>query len=172
MPEPEVVAAGIDEPLIVRTHVTPWGFLVALPFALSLAYLGAWLIDADVTHHPLANLGGSSISLLGALLIGFSLYLFLVGVGELASYLKPSVELVVSGEGIAVYGLLGERRMAWSDLVEARIRGDHLVLVGQARGGLGGRSLRLALRRLAIDPKELVRKLQQYRPDLATTVES
>jgi hypothetical protein len=170
MPEPEVAAATRDEPMIVRAHVTPWGFLVALPFALSLAYLGAWLIDADVAHHPLASLGESSISLLGVFLIGFSLYLFLVGVGELASYLKPAIEVVMDAQGIAIFGLLGERRMAWSDIVTASIEGDDLMLLVRARGGSARRRIRLPLSCLAVDPKKLLAMLQSHRPDLASAV--
>jgi hypothetical protein len=167
MPETKVAAADPDKPMIVKTHVTPWGSLVALPFALALAYLGASMIDNDATYHPLAGLGSDTIALLGLLLIAFSLYLFLVGISELACYLKPSVELVMDGEGIVIHGLFGKRRMAWGDLVEAGIRGDELVLTRRASGRLARRTLALPLGRLAIDPKELVRKLRQHRPDLA-----
>ena len=92
MPKPEVAAATQDEPMIVRAHVTPWGFLVALPFALSLACLGALLIDADVSHHPLASLGENTIAVLGVFLIAFSLYLFLVGVGFILYALKHPLQ--------------------------------------------------------------------------------
>lgn len=166
MAEPEVLATGKDEPMIVHAHATPWGFLVALPLAMALGFLGAWQIDASAIEHPLTALGDHSISLFGAVLVGFSLYLFLVGVGELASYLKPAVEVVLDREGIAVYGLVGQRRMAWRDLAAARVEGDVLLLLARRRRPVGRRSVRLQLSRLAIDPKELLRKLQHHRPDL------
>ena len=166
MPDSEEPANDRDEPLIVRTHVTPWGFLLALTFALALAALGARLIDAGEAHELLAGLDARSTSALGMLLIGFSLYLFLVGVGELAAYLKPTVDLVMDTDGVSVFGLLGERRLAWQDLVRADIQGDDLVLLARSRTRRGGRSVRLPLNRLAADPKELLKRLQQHRPDL------
>ncbi len=170
MPEPEVAADARNELMIVYAHATPWGFLLALPFAVALAYFGASLIDTDVAHDPLAALGEQTISALGLFLIGFSLYLFLVGVGELAGYLKPAVRLIMDGQGVAVFGLLGARRMAWGDLVQLRLHGNDLILRGRARSRPGRRSFRLPLSRLAIDPKVLLRRLQRQRPDLVVRI--
>lgn len=167
MPEPDVAAASKDEPLIVYAHATPWGFLVALPLALVLAYLGASQIDADEALHPLASLGGHSISLLGVLLVGFSLYLFLVGIGELAGYLKPAVEAVLDDEGIAIYSLVGQQRMAWRDVADTHLQADEFVLYGRMPNRSGQRSMRLHLSRLAIDPNALFLLLRKHRPDLA-----
>jgi len=169
MPHPEATPDR-DEPMIVHAHATPWGFLLALPFALALAFFGASLIDADVARHPLAPLGEQTISALGLLVIGFSLYLFLVGVGELAGYLKPAVLLSLDKQGIAVFGLLGERRLAWSDLLQVRIRNHDLIIRGLARTRPGRRTLRLPLARLAIDPRILLRQMQRHRPDLALRI--
>ncbi|MGD9806319.1 MAG: PH domain-containing protein [Hyphomicrobiaceae bacterium] len=149
-------------PLVVRTHVMPWGFLVALPLATALACLGAWALDTGLTIE--ANGVETQWWLFSAMLLGFALFLFLIGVGELARYLKPSVEAVVDDDGITTYGMLGARRIAWNDIVETRIDGRHLSI--RARGKGAPRTLRLHFNRLAVDPARLVARIRHHRPDL------
>ena len=164
MPKPVAANDAHDEPMIVRTHVTPWGFLVALPLALGFAYLGARALDAGLLPASLGSLDDPPLWLFSALLIGFALFLFLIGVGELASYLKPAVEVVLDRQGIATFGMLGERRLTWGELGEARIDGGQLSLRG--RHGDRTRSMRLHFNRLSIAPADLVARIERHRPDL------
>jgi hypothetical protein len=153
-----------DGPLVVRTHVMPWGFLIALPLAGALALLGAWAADTGFAIDPHGGITETRWWLLSLVLAGFALFLFLIGVGELARYLKPSVEVVVDGDGITTYGMLGARRIAWDDIVETRIDGRHLSV--RARGKAAPRTLRLHFNRLAVDPVRLVARIRHHRPDL------
>ena len=166
MPEPLAAQPELDEALVVRTHVTPWGFLVALPLALGFAYLGARALDAGISPHRIASLEDAPIWLFSALLIGFALFLFLVGVGELASYLKPAVEIVLDRQGIVTFGMLGERRLAWDELVEVRLDGAHLSLRGRPGERGGARNMRLHFNRLAVPPAALIARIERRRPDL------
>ena len=159
---------GADAPMVVHTHVTPWGFLVALPLALAFAYLGAWSLDADIVPHRLGSLEDPPIWLFSAFLIAFSLFLFLIGVGELARYLKPTIEVVIDQHGVTTFGVLGKRRAAWSDLVDASIDQGQLALRCRAKGRGAARDVRLHFNRLAVEPAALISKIGQHRPDLAT----
>lgn len=154
------------EPLIVRTHVTPWGFLVALPLALVFAYLGARALDAHIVPEQLGRLDDAPFWLFSALLLGFALFLFLIGVGELAAYLKPAVEVVMDQDGVRTFGLLGERRLGWSELAHARFDHDRLELATRPRGGRAPRSLSLHLNRLSVEPARLLERIERHRPDL------
>jgi hypothetical protein len=142
----------------------PWGFIIALPLAIALAYLGAWALDAGLALEPSSSDAATRLWLVSLLLIGFALFLFLVGVGELARYLKPSVEVTVDGAGITTYGILGGRRIAWDDIAEARIDGRSLSLRAHGHGVPG--SVRLHFNRLAIEPARLVARIRKHRPDL------
>lgn len=166
MPDPEAAKATVNEPMIVRTHVTPWGFLVALPLALGFAYLGARALDASMLPASLGSLDDPPLWLFSALLIGFALFLFLIGVGELASYLKPAVEVVLDRQGIATFGMLGERRLTWGELVEARIVGGQLSLRGRHGDRGGARNMRLHFNRLSVAPVDLIKRIERHRPDL------
>ncbi|MEZ5817942.1 MAG: PH domain-containing protein [Hyphomicrobiaceae bacterium] len=157
----------LDEPLVVRTHVTPWGFVVALPLAVMLAYLGAWALDAVPAGGPGGSPADTGLWLFSIPLIGFALFLFLIGIGELARYLKPAVEVVVDESGVTTYGILGGRRIAWGDIVETRVDGRHLSLKARAKGA--PRTVRLHFDRLAIEPVKLVERLRLHRPDLKPT---
>jgi hypothetical protein len=153
-------------PLVVQTRVTPWGFLVALPMAVAFAYVGAAGLDVGLAPRAIAG-AGDSLWLFSIPLLAFSLFLFLVGVGELAQYLSPSVEATLDDVGIASFGTLGGHRMAWSDLVALRIEEDHLTLAGRIGTRGRRRELRLHFNRLAIDPATIIARIAMHRPDLA-----
>ncbi|MDX2159114.1 MAG: hypothetical protein SFW09_21625 [Hyphomicrobiaceae bacterium] len=161
----EIASGRNGEPLIVHTHVTPWGFAVALPMALAFAYLGALALDAHLvpTGHP--SLGDVPLWLVSAVLLVFALALFLIGVAELAAYLKPSVAVVLDGTGITTQGVLGTRRHAWSDVVSAEIAPGQLALRLRSRPGRSP-EVRLQFGRLAVEPARLVARLHRHRPDL------
>jgi hypothetical protein len=161
------VPVEVHEPFVVRTHVTPWGFAVALPLALGFAYLGAWAFDADVVPHKLGIMEEPPIWLFGTMFVGFALFLFLIGVGELASYLKPGVEVVMDATGIATHGIIGQRRIAWDDLLEARIDSRQIELAGRTSSGGSARRLRLHFNRLEVEPAQLLASIRARRPDLA-----
>lgn len=153
-----------DEPLVVRTHVTPWGFLVALPFALMLAYLGAWALDIGVAHDPEASRLDNPLWIFSIPLLGFALFLFVIGVGELARYLKPAIEVVIDGDGVTTYGVMGARHIVWSELVETRIDSQHVALRARHKGT--PKTVRLHFARLDVEPAQLMRRIARHRPDL------
>jgi hypothetical protein len=154
------------DPLVVRSHVTPWGFLVALPLALAFAYVGALTLDVPIVPQDILAVGELPVWLFSAILIGFALVLFLVGVSELAAYLKPSVELVMDDEKVTTWGVLGERRCPWSDIVGAEIGDELLVLRARDRKGGTGREVRLHFNRLAIAPSLLLGHVLRQKPDI------
>jgi len=157
-----------EDSLVVHTHVTAWGFLFALPFALVLAYLGAWALDAGVAHDPDASRLDNPLWVFSVPLLGFALFLFVIGVGELARYLKPAVEVVIDADGVTTYGIMGARHILWGELVETRIDGQHVAL--RARRNGAPKTLRLHFNRLAIQPAELIRSIEAHRPDLPPIV--
>lgn len=159
--------ADLTEPLIVHTRVMPWGFVVALPLALCFAYLGAWIFDGGLEPVRTGGKGEVPATAMAGLLIGFALFLFLIGVGELASYLKPAVEVVLDENGVTTRGVLGERRIAWGDLAEAVIDQGQLTLRGAKLRGARPRELRLNFNRLEVEPVRLLETIRKYRPDLA-----
>jgi hypothetical protein len=163
----EAEPAAPRAPMIVRTHVTPWGFVLALPMALAFAYLGARTLDAGIVPERLGSFIDPPIWLFGALLIGFALFLFLIGVAELAAYLKPSVGVVVDESGVTTFGVLGARRVGWSDIVSADLNQVQLALKARRTGGSRLRDVRLYFSRLAVEPTALVTRIQSHRPDLA-----
>jgi len=155
---------GREKPLVVHTHVTPWGFMVALPFALALAYLGARALDVGVADDPATSWFDNPLWVFSIPLLGFALFLFLVGIGELARYLKPAVEVAIDPDGITTYGMMGARRILWSELVEVRIDDQHISLRARHRGT--AKTVRLHFNRLAVEPALLVRRIERHRPDL------
>lgn len=159
-------ASDTTLPLVVRTHVTPWGFFVALTFAVGFAYLGARALDIMLLPAEIGRFHDVPFWLFSALLLAFALFLFLVGVGELASYLKPGIEVMIDDDGIATFGLLGERRLPWSDITTAYVRDGHLELVGRQRRGQRLRHVRLQFARLAVEPVDLITAIAARRADL------
>lgn len=156
-----------NEPTIVLSHVTPWGFVVALPLALVFAYLGASAIDAELLPNETGQAHTGPLWLFSVPLVGFALFLFLVGVGELASWLKPSVEVVMDEKGIATFGIAGERRLAWGDVSEASLGGGQVTLRGKIGTDGSTRVLRLHFNRLEAEPAAVIAAILRHRPDLA-----
>jgi len=170
MAETPPKAEVIEAPLIVHTRVAPWGFVVALPFALVLAYLGGWALDVGASHDPSVSRLDNPLWVFSIPLLGFALFLFVVGIGEVARYLKPSVEVVLDGNGVTTYGAMGARSVTWNELVEMRIDAQHISLRARHKGT--PRTVRLHFDRLAIDPALLVRSIERRRPDLTPLVSS
>lgn len=159
----------LSEPLVVCTHVTPWGFLLALPLASTFAALAAWTFGSALEPGHLAILPLPLSWLVGSLLLAFALLLFCIGIAESANYLKPSVEVVFDDLGVSTYGVLGARRVRWDDLV--RVNVDQAQLALEARGAGPAREVRLHFNRLAAEPADLVARVVQHRPDLGPNVD-
>ena len=157
--------SDMAEPLVVRSHVMPWGFVIALPLALAFAYVGAWGLDLGLAPEAIVE-EQAPLWIFSLPLLAFSLFLFLIGVGELATYLKPAVAIVVDASGVTTHGMLGARRMAWDDVVDGRIEGGQLTLRGLVKPSKGTRELRLNFNRLEIEPARLIQRIAAHRPDL------
>lgn len=155
-----------DDMMIVRTHVTPWGFVVALPLALTFAYLGAQALDGHIVPRRLGVLVEPPAWTFGVLLLGFALFLFLIGIAELANYLKPSIEVVVDSAGVTTYGVLGERRYRWGDVLGIDHDESQLSLRVRGRSQGTSRDVRLQFSRLAVEPADLVQRIRTHSPDL------
>lgn len=155
-------------PLVVLSHVTPWGFLVALPLALLFAYLGAAALDTELLPHD-SRLGERAPLWVFSLpLLAFALFLFLIGVGELASWLKPGIALVIDDAGVASFGIVGQRRIAWGDVAALQKVDGGMELVARSRREGGGvRHMRIHFNRLDIEPLAVARQILAHRPDLA-----
>jgi hypothetical protein len=162
----EKIENGPESPLVVYSHVTPWGFLVSLPLAIVLVYLGAWGLDIGLVSDTVGRAPDEPLWIFSVPLLGFALFLFLIGVGELASYLKPGVEVVVDGDGVSTFGVLGRRFMAWGDIFEARLGQGQLSLRGRGKSQGAVRDMRLHFGRLAIPPAVLVGRIAARRSDL------
>ncbi len=154
------------DPIVVRTHVTPWGFVVALPLALTFAYLGAHALDGQIVPRQLGALVEPPGWTFGALLLGFALFLFLIGIAELAHYLKPSIEVVIDSTGVTTYGVLGERRHQWADVLGLDVDPSQVSLRMRSRGRGAARDVRLHFSRLAVEPVLLVDSIHAHCPDL------
>ena len=100
--------------IVAHSRVSAWGFLVALPMALAFLLSGWRAAAVNMAPQRLGVFVEPPAWLIGSLLIAFALFLFLIGISELARYLKPSAEFVIDGDGIAAFGLFGERRFAWT----------------------------------------------------------
>jgi hypothetical protein len=142
-------------PLVVRSRVTPWGFLVALPLAVAFVLTGGATVDAS-----------------GMLLIGFGLFLSLIGVAELTRYLSPTVELVVDRTGLATYGLLGQHRLAWDEISAFQLAQGVLSLRSRQKSWLSSRDVRIHFNRLDLSPHVLLAHIRSYRPDLVPSLQS
>lgn len=162
---PPSETARRPEPLVVATHVTPWGFLVALPLALGYAFAGALALDASLGVGDTATFANSPVWIFSVPMLAFSLFLFLVGVSELASYIRPSVAVVVDEAGLHAYGLTGERVLPWSALTGMTLGRGQLELSFRRAGGRPPRHVRLPFNRLAIEPIDLISAIGRHRPD-------
>ncbi len=140
--------------------------MVALVFALLFAFTGVRAIESGVTPERLGMFVSPPPGLIGAVILAFALFLFLVGISELARYLRPAVEVVVDDSGVSTFGLLGRRRIAWADVSEITLHQGVLSVHGAGARSGRRRVLRIAATRLDAAPSVLVEHLQQHRPDL------
>ncbi|MBS0242462.1 MAG: hypothetical protein JSS20_09810 [Proteobacteria bacterium] len=166
----ESESSGLLGPLIVRAHAAPWGFVIALPLAAAFTYLGARALDAGLPSLRLAFLDDPPQSLLGVALLTFALLLFSVGIGELARWLKPHVMLAIDQRGITSFSLRGEQRLAWTDILDMEALPDGIRLQSRDRRRGVLRSLHVRFDRLAVEPRELIRRIHAHRPDLAGAI--
>ena len=155
-----------DTRLIVRTRVSAWGFLVALGIGIGFLAAGLAVIEAPLLPRRLGGLVDPPPWVIGTLFIGFAMFLFLVGVAELGRYLRPSAEVVVSDLGISTFGLLGERRVLWRDVLWIDVSDDLLSLKLRQKGRVAPPDARLLLSRLDITASDLKRAIRARRPDL------
>ena len=155
-----------DKRLIVRTRVSVWGFLVALGLGAGYLSAGIAVIDVPLLPRHLGVIVDPPAWLVGVVLIAFAMFLFLVGVAELGRYLRPSAEVVVSDLGISTFGLLGERRVLWRDVMWIDVSDDLLSLKLRQKGRVPPPDARLLLSRLDITAPELKRAIRARRPDL------
>ncbi|HEX4891796.1 MAG TPA: hypothetical protein VFV47_00805 [Hyphomicrobiaceae bacterium] len=160
-------------PLIVRSRVTPWGFLVALPLAAAFVLTGGATVDAaGLMPERLGVFVAPPSWVPGILLIGFGLFLSLIGVAELARYLSPTVELVVDRSGLATYGLLGQHRLAWDDISHSQLAEGVLSLRSRQNALLRSREVRIHFNRLDLSPPVLLAHIRTHRPDLVPPAET
>lgn len=160
------MTATDTKPLIIRSRVTPWGYLVALLLAIAFAGMGLLALQSNILPSTLGVFVEPPPWLLGVLLLAFALFLFLIGIAEFARYLKPSVEVVVDRDGIATFGVLGERRFGWQDVVGSEIGRGLLSLQVRGRGRVPAPDVRIYFNRLDLDPSELMAQIRTHRPDL------
>lgn len=160
------MAPALSFPLVLRSHVTAWGFLVALTLGLWLLFAGVLTINVPLLPRRLWVFVEPPSWILGALLLGFAGFLFLVGVAELARFVRPSTELVVDYEGIRTYGLLGERRIAWEDMVASDVRPGSLSIRLRRHGRMARPALNIHFDRIDGGPATLIAAIRSQRPDL------
>ena len=161
------LAATGPAPLVIRSRVMPWGFLVALTLALAFTWLGLRALETNMLPRRLGMFVEPPASLIGIAFMVFALFLALVGVSELVRYLSPSVEVVVDREGIVTYGLLGPRRAAWSDIRWSEIGDDVIAFKLRQKGRVPPHDMRVHFSRLDLGAPEVLAAIRQYRPDLA-----
>lgn len=157
----------MEEPLIVRSRVTPWGFLVALSLAVAFFVAGVRAADAGLLPDKLGVFVAPPEWLVGAVLLAFAIFLAMVGISELVRYLRPSVEVVVDRTGVATFGLLGERRCAWDDITASRVEQETLSFRLRGKGRFPPPDLRIHFNRLDLSPHVLLARVRSHRPDLA-----
>ncbi len=160
------MTASDQTPLIIRSRVTPWGYLVALTMAIAFASIGLQAFQAALLPAKFGVFVEPPPWLLGALLLAFALFLFLIGIAEFARYVKPSVEVVVDRDGISTFGVMGERRFGWQDIVATEIGQGLLSLHVRGRGRMRPPDVRIYFNRLDLDPSLLMAQIRSYRPDL------
>lgn len=155
-----------DTPLIVRTHVSAWGFVVSLILALTFLIAGWSALQSSMVPRQLGMFVEPPPWLFGVLLLIFALFLFLVGISEFARFVHPSTELVIDGEGVSTYGLLGRRHTGWADIIAADLTQSGLALKVRGRGRVPPPDMNIYFARLDVDPSTVLDHIAARRPDL------
>ncbi len=152
--------------LVARSRASAWGFLVALPIASAFLLTGLFALAVNMTPGRVGVFVAPPSWLVGALLIAFSVFLFMIGIAELARYVRPSVELILDGDGIAAFGLLGERRCAWRDVIAVDAGAEQVALKLRGKGRFPPPDLRIHFARLDIERDAVLSRIWANRPDL------
>lgn len=152
--------------LVARSRASAWGFLVALPIASAFLLAGLCALAVNMTPGRVGVFVAPPEWLVGALFIAFSAFLFMIGIAELARYVRPGVELILDGDGIASFGLLGERRFAWRDVIAVDAGSEQVALKLQSRGRIPPPDLRIHFDRLDIERETILASIWANRPDL------
>lgn len=155
-----------DTPLVVRTHVSAWGFVIALAMALLFLYAGWNILHSNIMPNQLGVFVEPPPWLPGLLLLLFSLFLFLVGISEFARFVRPSTELVIDGDGISTYGLLGRRTASWTDMLAADLTPSGLAIKVRGKGRVPPPDMNIYFARLAVEPSTVLDHISARRPDL------
>lgn len=158
--------AELAKPLVGRSRASRWGFLVAFAIALMFAIAGGMTLDRALVPSQLGVFVEPPSWLFAAILIGAALFMALVGVGELASYLKPSIVVTMDNEGVSAFGLLGRRRLAWAEIEAVTVHQGVFTIKGRTRQRKLRRTLHIAATGLDIPPGDLMAALRVRRPDL------
>ena len=161
------MATRTDASLVIHSRVSPWGFIVALTLALCFVLGGVKAIEQLLLPRKFGVFVDPPHWLIGALLLAFAVFLFLIGVSELARYVKPATEVVIDRDGIATIGLLGERRFAWRDVLAAELTANMLSLKVRGNGRLPPPDLRIHFDRLDVEPATILARIRDCRADLA-----
>lgn len=167
------MATNKQSRLVIHSRVSVWGFLVALAMASAFLVSG---LRALATNRMLPQRLGIFVAppdwLIGAMLIAFAAFLFLVGISELARFIRPSTEIVMDADGIAAFGLLGERRFAWRDVIAVDLSSVQAALKIKGRGRMPPPDVRIHFDRLDIDRDDILAALRTHRPDLVPHIVS
>ena len=160
------MAEAVPTPLVVRSRVTAWGFLVALALAVAFVIVGVRTFEASIVPAKLGVFVEPPAWFFAALLFAFAAFMFLVGISELARFLRPSTELVVDRDGVSTFGLLGERRATWPDMIASEFQRGTLSLKLRAKGRMPPPDIRIHFDRLEVAPHLVFAAIRAHRSDL------
>ena len=166
------MATAPKNQLIAHSRVSAWGFLVALTMAAAFLASGVRGLHLDLLPSKLGIFVEPPSWLIGTLLIAFALFLFLVGISELARYVKPAPEIIIDRDGIASFGVLGERRFAWRDVISVELNSAALSLKLRGRGRIPPPDLRNHFDRLDVDRRGILACIRMHRPELLSGLAS
>lgn len=165
------MARDIPSPLVVRSRVTAWGFVVALGLAVAFTIMAQRTLEASLVPPRLGIFVEPPAWFFAALLFVFAAFMFLVGISELARYVRPSTELVIDRAGISTYGLLGERRAVWADIDQSSFASGTLSLKLKAKGRMPHHDMRIHFDRLDVAPPLVFAAIRAACPDLVPSDE-
>lgn len=160
------MASEPNTKLVARSRASAWGFLVALSIGAAFLLTGLFALAVNMTPERLGVFVAPPAWLVGALLIAFSMFFFMIGISELARYVKPAPELVIDRDGIASFGLLGERRFAWRDVLAVDAGSEQVTLKVRGKGRMPPPDVRIHFDRLDIERGAILSTIWANRPDL------